>query len=75
MITILIVVLIKVTHNSLTFELLNTLTYVSIRIKLTYVCKLLSKNLLCNLGYLVSYLTKHNFFTTSIMFEYTSRIG
>jgi hypothetical protein len=40
----LIVVLKKVTHNSSwLFKLLNTLAYVNIPIKLTYVCRLLSK--------------------------------
>jgi hypothetical protein len=41
-------------------------------IKLTYICKLLNKNLLHNI--FVSYLTGHKKFTTSNMFKHT-RIG
>jgi hypothetical protein len=40
-------------------------------IKLTYVCKLFSKNLLHDVSYLVSYLTRHKKFTTFSMFKYT----
>ncbi len=36
-----------------------------------YVCRLLSKNLLRNLGYLVSYLTKHKKFITYNIFKYS----
>jgi hypothetical protein len=71
MIIILIVVLKKVTHNSLTFLLLNTLACINIPIKLTYVCRLPNRNLLRNISYLVSYLIRHNKFTTFNMFEYT----
>jgi hypothetical protein len=42
--------------------------------KLNYVCKLLIKNLLCNMGYFVSYLIRHKKFITSSMFKYT-KIG
>jgi hypothetical protein len=69
--TILIVIFKKVTHNSLIFYLLNTLTYINIPIKLTYICMLLNKNLLHNIGYLVNYLTKHKKIITSSMFKYT----
>ncbi len=68
MIIILIVVSKKVTHNSLTFLLLNTLIKVNICIKLTYVCRLFSKNVFLNISYLVSYLITHN---ESSMFKYT----
>jgi hypothetical protein len=71
MIIILIVILKKVTHDSLIFKLLNTLVYVNIPIKLTYVCKVLNKNLFHNIGYLVSYLSRHKKITTSSMFNYT----
>jgi hypothetical protein len=57
----------KVTHNSLTFKLLNTLAWVNIPIKLTYVCKLLSKNILRNISYMR---TKHKKFTTFSMYKY-----
>ncbi len=64
---ILIVVLKKVTHNSLTFKLLNTLVYVNIPIKFIYVCRLFCKNLFCNISYLVNYLIKHKKLITSSM--------
>jgi hypothetical protein len=39
--------------------------------KLTYVCKLFSKNLLRNINYFVSYLVKHKKNITSSMVKYT----
>jgi hypothetical protein len=71
MTTTLIVVLKKMTHNSLIFKLFNTLVYVNIPIKFTYVCRLFCKNLLCNMGCHVSYLTRHKKFITSSMLKYT----
>jgi hypothetical protein len=41
-------------------------------IELTYICKLVNKNLLHHISYLVSDLTRHKKFTTSNMFKYIS---
>ncbi len=43
----------------------------NIFIKLTCVCRLLSKNIFHNIGYLVNYLIRYKKFLTSNMFEYT----
>jgi hypothetical protein len=61
---------INVIAPSLILFLLNTLAYLTYLNKLTYVCRLLNKNLVHNIGYLVSYLTRHKKFTTSNMFKY-----
>jgi hypothetical protein len=55
----------------LDFLIIYHTSLVNIPIKLTYACRLLNKNLICNTSCLVNYLIKHNKLSASSMFKCT----